>query len=80
MPRQQDVSGRTTAARAEGVAMPYVNCALCGVVNFTVAYWSNVERCAGCGEPLPRPGSVITAASLRAKPADTPGPVSRTRA
>ena len=46
--------------------MPYVNCALCGVVNFTVAYWSNVDGCAGCGEPLPRPGSVITATSLRA--------------
>ena len=43
-------------ARAEGSAMPYVNCALCGVVNFTVAYWSNVDGCAGCGEPLPQAG------------------------
>jgi hypothetical protein len=46
--------------------MPYVNCARCELVNFTVAYWSHVDRCAGCGEPLPRPTGAITAASLRA--------------
>ena len=34
--------------------MPYVNCARCGLVNFTVAYWSSVDRCAGCGEPARR--------------------------
>ncbi|MBN1528710.1 MAG: hypothetical protein JW895_06585 [Thermoleophilaceae bacterium] len=37
--------------------MPYVNCACCGLVNFTVAYWASLDRCTGCGEPLPRPDS-----------------------
>ena len=46
--------------------MPYVNCTRCDLVNFTVAYWSNLDGCAGCGEPLPRPTGAITAASLRA--------------
>ena len=37
--------------------MPYVNCLRCGLVNFTVAYWASLDRCTGCGEPLPRPDS-----------------------
>ena len=37
--------------------MPYVNCARCSLVNFTVAYWASLDRCTGCGEPLPRPDS-----------------------
>jgi hypothetical protein len=37
--------------------MPYVNCARCGLVNFTVAYWASLDRCTGCAEPLPRPDS-----------------------
>jgi hypothetical protein len=37
--------------------MPYVDCARCGLVNFTVAYWASRDRCTGCGEPLPRPDS-----------------------
>jgi len=41
----------------EDVPMPYVNCLGCGLVNFTVAYWASLDRCTGCGEPLPRPDS-----------------------
>jgi hypothetical protein len=37
--------------------MPYVNCTRCSLVNFTVAYWASLDRCTGCGEPLPRPDS-----------------------
>ncbi len=67
--------------------MPYVNCDRCGLVNFTVAYWSSVDPCAGCGERLPRPTGAITAASLRAgrlgestrRPAGTPKPAARAR-
>jgi hypothetical protein len=45
--------------------MPYVNCTRCGLVNFTVAYWSNLDGCSGCGEPLPRPGAGFRTTSLR---------------
>lgn len=35
--------------------MAYVRCTRCGFMGFSVAYWSNVEHCACCDEPLPRP-------------------------
>jgi hypothetical protein len=51
--------------------MPYVNCARCGLVNYTVAYWSNLDGCSNCGEPLPRPGGGFRSSALRPNfPAD----------
>jgi hypothetical protein len=33
--------------------MPYLRCPSCGLITFSVAYWSSIEQCEGCGEPLP---------------------------
>ena len=39
--------------------MPYVDCARCGRIAFTAAYWSSLEYCPHCGTVLPRPRSAI---------------------
>jgi hypothetical protein len=34
--------------------MPYVSCARCGLIAFSAAFWSSVDRCARCDAVLPR--------------------------
>jgi hypothetical protein len=33
----------------------YVQCPQCGLICFSVAYWSSVEYCGRCGAELPHP-------------------------
>jgi ribosomal protein L37E len=35
--------------------MAYVECARCGLIAFTAAYWSSTDYCGRCGAELPRP-------------------------
>lgn len=40
--------------------MAYVKCSRCGLIAFTVAYWSSTDYCGRCGAQLPRPSSGAT--------------------